>query len=400
MTQLTVDTLSGPIRGRRKEDVYLFSGIPYAAAPIDDLRFKPPQPHRPWTEVRDALKFGPAAPQTPGGGLTANAPVRWHEDCLTLNVSTPACDQERRAVLVWIHGGHYRTGQGAIPWYNGHSFNLNGDIVVVSINYRLGALGFTDLSHLGADYASSGYNGLLDQIAALRWVQDNISQFGGDPNKVTIAGESAGAFSVSTLLGCEQAQGLFRGAIAQSGAAHHTLEKAAAEKTAERFLNELGVSDVLSLAAIDVQRILDAQAKTCGALEGGTGEINQLGGHVAPFYPHHGNDLLPRSPIDAIRAGCGSDVAVLLGSNSQETTMWGFGKVDKHKLVAVASSLNAKHAIDVYRTQSVRELTRKLCWWPSHQIICFAYRRYVLQRRAPNIPSKRGCICLTGNHVR
>ena len=227
LERITVETTIGPVTGRSKEDVYLFAGIPYAAPPVEDLRFKPPMPHAPWQEPYQALKFGPAAPQIPSGGLTDSANVRWNEDCLSLNISTPACDGEARAVLVWIHGGGYRTGQGSIPWYNGARFSRQGDIVVVSINYRLGALGFTDLSHLGPDYALSGVCGTLDQIAALRWVKDNIAAFGGDPEQVTIAGESAGGFSVSTLLGCADAQGLFHRAIPQSGGAHHTLPKAA-----------------------------------------------------------------------------------------------------------------------------------------------------------------------------
>ncbi|MCL4142863.1 UNVERIFIED_CONTAM: hypothetical protein GTU68_019119, partial [Idotea baltica] len=119
------------------------------------------------------------------------------EDCLTLNISTPAIDQGQRSVLVWIHGGAYRTGQSSVPWYNGTRFAADQNIVVVSINYRLGALGFTDLSRFGAKYATSGANGILDQIFALEWVRDNIANFGGDPAKVTIAGESAGAYAVS-----------------------------------------------------------------------------------------------------------------------------------------------------------------------------------------------------------
>ena len=127
--------------------------------------------------------------------MTDRVPVRWSEDCLTLNVATPSITGDKKAVLVWIHGGAYRSGQGAIPWYNGSSFATLGNIVVVTINYRLGALGFTDLSSFAEGYETSGVNGLLDQIKALEWVQNNIGAFGGDPERVTIAGESAGAFS-------------------------------------------------------------------------------------------------------------------------------------------------------------------------------------------------------------
>ena len=153
--------------------------------------FEPPTPTKTGTAVRDARKFGPAAPQIASGGIT-DPPVRWDEDCLTLNVQTPSLEDADRPVLVWIHGGGYRNGQGAVPWYNGARFAANGDIVAVSINYRLGALGFTDISRFGGEFASSGINGILDQITALEWVRDNIGNFGGDPAKVTIAGESAG----------------------------------------------------------------------------------------------------------------------------------------------------------------------------------------------------------------
>ena len=195
-----VETTSGPIEGREKNGTLLFAGVPYAAPPVGERRFKAAQPHEPWQEVRAAKRFGPAAPQSATGGLTASTEVRWDEDCLTLNISTPGADNKKRPVLFWIHGGAYRTGQGAIPWYSGDRFAAQGDIVVVSINYRLGALGFTDLTHLGPEYATSGVNGLFDQIVALRWVAENIERFGGNPAKVTIAGESAGGFAVSTLL--------------------------------------------------------------------------------------------------------------------------------------------------------------------------------------------------------
>ncbi len=351
LERITVETTCGPVTGRRKEDTYLFAGIPYAAPPVEALRFMPPVAPEPWREPYAALKFGPAAPQTPSGGLTDSANVRWREDCLSLNLSTPACDDGQRAVLVWIHGGGYRTGQGSIPWYNGARFSRQGDIVVVSINYRLGALGFTDLAHLGADYALSGVCGTLDQIAALGWVRDNIAAFGGNPGRVTIAGESAGGFSVATLLGCHQAQGLFHRAIPQSGAAHHTLPKAAAETVTERFLSELGVNDVVGLQSVAAEDVLRAQGATIGHFEGAAAAQNKLGVAVAPFYPSHGNALLPESPFEAISQGCGSDVAVLTGTNTDETTLWGYGNVDEEKFERIATGLGAHAVLNTYRQQ-------------------------------------------------
>ena len=180
---MIANTQSGQLRGREKDGVLLFAGIPYAAPPVDGRRFRAAAPHEGWSGVRDARKFGPGAPQVATGRMADPVAVRWDEDCLTLNVQTTALDDAGRPVLFWIHGGAYRIGQGALPWYNGARFCANGDIVTVTINYRLGALGFTDLSRFGAEFATSGVNGLLDQITALEWVRENIAQFGGDPGK-------------------------------------------------------------------------------------------------------------------------------------------------------------------------------------------------------------------------
>ena len=228
--------------------------------------------------------------------MTDPAPVRWDEDCLTLNIQTPGLDDAGRPVLVWIHGGGYRNGQGAVPWYNGGRFAANGDIVAVTINYRLGALGFTDLSRFGNEFETSGVNGILDQIAALEWVRDNIANFGGDPAKVTIAGESAGGFSVGTLLGSPRTTGLFRSVIAQSGAAHHVLPADAGQLVAERFLDALEASDVIGLEGASVDAILDAQTDVANALERGPGLAAEFGVAVSAFYPVVGSAVLPRPP--------------------------------------------------------------------------------------------------------
>jgi len=344
-----VQTTSGPILGREKGGVFLFAGVPYAAPPVGRLRFRAPQPHSGWAEPLEARKFGPAAPQVSSGGLTDPAPVRWSEDCLTLNIQTPALDDGRRPVLFWIHGGAYRTGQGAIPWYNGTSFCRHGDIVVVSINYRLGALGFTDLSMLGSEFASSGVNGTLDQIAALEWVRDNIDRLGGDPDKVTIAGESAGGFSVGTLLANPRCSGLFRGAIPQSGAGHHTLPADCGRVVGEHFLRALNADTALSLEAASVADILAAQGKVIAQLESSGGFVNRLGSTVSPFYPVHGNTFIPEMPIEAIDKGAGSTVAVLLGSNQDETTLWGYGKVDDAKLTRAVEGYGAERPLAAWR---------------------------------------------------
>ena len=349
-----VETTAGPVQGREKEGIMLFAGIPYAAPPLGALRFRAAQPHEGWSELRAAMKFGPAAPQTPMGGLTSNAPVRWSEDCLTLNVCTPALGGSPRPVLVWIHGGAYRTGQGGIPWYNGARFAGHGDIVVVSINYRLGALGFTDLSRFGEEYASSGVNGILDQIHALQWVQANIGNFGGDPAQVTIAGESAGGFSVGTLLGSPLAQGLFHRAVAQSGAAHHTLPKPTADRITDLFLDALGVDGPVSLDAAAVEQILEAQNQVVSRLADRSTAVAEFGEQhvpVDPFYPALGNDVLPQNPLQAIEAGLGSEIPLLIGTNQHETTLWGYGDVNEEKLERLAQIYHATKPLAAYRAQ-------------------------------------------------
>ena len=353
MQTVSVTCEAGEIQGRVKEEALLFAGIPYAQPPVGNLRFKAPQPLRPFSEPFPALKFGAAAPQIPSGGMTDSAPVRWDEDCLTLNISAPIGiedDVRKRAVLVWIHGGGYRTGQGAIPWYNGTRFARDQDIVVVSINYRLGALGFADLTHLGAEFKTSNVNGMLDQIAALQWVQRNISAFGGDPTKVTIAGESAGAFSVGALMGCPAAKGLFTRAIAQSGAAQHTLNPEAAQTVGKAFCAQLQQDNAVGLLAASVEDILSAQNATAAEFESGAGVISKLGTSVSTFYPVHNTELLPEDPLQAITSGNAANVDVLIGSNSDETTLWGHGEVDEAKLQRIAAEFNVNDGISAYRT--------------------------------------------------
>ncbi len=340
-----VQTMAGAVLGREKNGVFQFNGIPYAAAPIGPLRFQRAMPVQPWQDIRETTRFGPAAPQIPSGGMTDRVPVRWDEDCLFLNVCTPNIDSLKRPVLVWIHGGAYRTGQGAIPWYNGSSFASNGNIVVVSINYRLGALGFTDLSEFGADYATSGINGILDQITALEWVRDNIGFFGGDPDQVTIAGESAGGFSVTTLLGSERAQGLFHRAIPQSGAAHHTLPKTTGQQVTELFKKELNANSLQQLQAARVMDILEAQDRASMQFE-----KSGAGRGVQAFYPVEGNEVIPTTLLKAIKSGMGAPVPVLIGTNKDEASLFIMNDVSAAQLERQAEGLGGGQAlIDAYQ---------------------------------------------------
>lgn len=319
-----VSTAHGPVVGRRRRGALLYAGIPYAAPPTGERRFAPPAPPERWSEPFDATRFGPAAPQLPGEGLTNAMAVDWDEDCLTLNVCTPAADDRRRPVMVWIHGGDYRHGTGTTPWYDGTSFAVEGDIVVVTINYRLGALGFAAID----GEPLSAINGLLDQQAALGWVHHNIAAFGGDPDRITIAGESAGAFSVASQMILPDGDATIRGAILQSGAGHHVLEHAAADEAADRFHAELGIGrgDLAALRALPVDDLLVAQQRVEAVA------ASFLGAAQSPFYPSIVEGLLPERPIDAMVAGAGHDIAVLAGTNADETALWGMQAVPEDKL--------------------------------------------------------------------
>ncbi len=302
----TVETTAGTVQGRVKDGICDFRGIPYAAPPVGELRFRPPQPAEPWVGVRDVTRFGPMAPQNQGAmeRMFGAPPRPMDEDCLTLNVWTPACDDAKRPVMVWIHGGAFLYGTGATPWYDGRSF-ARDDVVLVTINYRLGALGFLHVD-------GQGNNGILDQVAALEWVRDNIAAFGGDPNNVTAFGESAGAMSVGTLLGLPAAKGLFVKAIPESGAAHSARTPEQAERIVSAFLAELGIDAgpgvVERLRELPASALLEAQAKIV--------ERNLDGGLA--FTPVVDGVVLPERPIDAIGKGQAAGVAVLVGTTRDE----------------------------------------------------------------------------------
>lgn len=316
------ETQLGPVEGRERQGVFLFAGIPYAAAPTGEYRFAPPQPVQPWKEPLDATQFGPVAPQLPGEGLTDSHDVTWNEDCLTLNVCTPSTDNKKRPVMVWIHGGAYRNGTGSIPWYDGTRFAKESDIVVVTINYRLGALGFARIP----DAPTSGINGTLDQIAALTWVKKNIENFGGDPEQVTIAGESAGAFSVSTIMAMSQSRGLYCRAITQSGAGHHVITQKEAEAAGQLLMEHAGAKSLDDLQALTVDEILEAQKY----VEENSDEFMPVG--QLPFYPSITPDLLTDHPIALFQKGVSADIPLLTGTNTDETTLWGTNQIPAEKL--------------------------------------------------------------------
>lgn len=341
-----VETASGKVEGFEKRGVLQFRGIPYAAPPVGERRWCPPQPHDPWPGTRDAHEYGPVAPQSASPfhvALGAEGPPWDEAGCLTLNVWTPAADDARRPVMVWLHGGSYVIGDGRTPWYDGVHLARDRDVVVVTCNYRLGALGYLHLADLrgGGGFESSGNCGLLDQVAVLRWVQENVAGFGGDPGNVTIFGESAGAMSTATLLGTPDAAGLFQRAIAQSGAlAHVHPDRDAASRVAHDLLAELGFEDVHGpeLAEVPTGTLLAAQARLVERQFGGSGE-----GIGIIFQPVVDGGALPRHPLDAVRDGAAAGVPLLTGVTSEEMKLFitfaaEFNEMDDDTLVTRAAA--------------------------------------------------------------
>jgi para-nitrobenzyl esterase len=298
---IVVPTGFGGVRGRRRDRAVVFYGVPYAAAPVGPLRFAPPAPPSPWAEVRDCVQPGPGAPQPPSRLERVVGPMRFpqSEDCLSVNVWTPGV-RGRRPVLVWLHGGGYSNGSASQDWYAGAHLATRGDIVVVTVNYRLGALGFLSLAGLtnnhGGDLGAGNF-GLLDQIAASRWVRDHIAEFGGDPNQVTLAGQSAGALSTLAMMSTMDSAGLFQRVILQStpsGVAPATLARAT--EVAERYLRALDLRPAQAhhLRALPVERLLAAQSEVA----------RQLARPLRlepPFHLVASPDLVPDDVVTAAR---------------------------------------------------------------------------------------------------
>jgi para-nitrobenzyl esterase len=309
--------------------------VPYAAPPIGELRFSPPQPVPPWRGVRAAGKDGPIAPQ--GRSRLAHVMGDFErpqsEDCLTLNVCTPAIDGKKRPVMVWIHGGAFSSGAGSLPWYSGERFATQGDVVFVSINYRLGALGFLCLPGI-----SPGNLGLLDQLAALRFVRDNIVAFGGDPDNVTVVGQSAGAASIAIIMTMPQARDLFRRAIMQStpfGRMSRTLEDA--QRIGRRFVEVLGLKreHTGELKSLPFARLVAAQGEL-GRLEKNFADAR------APFWPTIDGTVYAGEAMSALKAGAGSAIDTMIGTTREE--MAAFYCVDEEVAKANARAVEGVFA--------------------------------------------------------
>ncbi|WP_226001043.1 carboxylesterase/lipase family protein [Paenibacillus sp. BJ-4] len=313
MGSITVHTRLGQLRGESGNGYHVWKGIPYAQPPVGELRFHAPQPLKAWEGVRAATRFGPICPQPmpSADSMTGNLvePPEQSEDCLYLNVWTPASEApvEGRPVMVWIHGGAFVTGSGIIPLYDGARMAQKSDVVVVTMNYRLGPLGFLHLTPRGDGLTSN--TGLLDQIAALEWIRDHIAAFGGNPNEVTVFGESSGAMSIAALLAMPAAKGLFQRAILQSGASQ-VLPSSQAEQVAAMYLQQLGVDQHPErLFTLPTDALMLAMAKTHEVLRPGMAMI---------YQPVVDGVTLPDVPLSAIAQGSAKQVSVLIGTNLHE----------------------------------------------------------------------------------
>ena len=319
-----VETTAGKVRGGIADGVHIFRGVPYGASTEGDGRFMPPRPPANWSGVRDTLEYGYGSPQTPynlerPSGIswfTPFWPAEQSEDCLRLNVWTPALDGGKRPVLVWFHGGGYSRGSGASSSYDGINMASRGDVVSVTVNHRLNVFGYAGLGELlGSDFVHAGNAGMLDLVLSLEWVRDNVERFGGDPENVLIFGESGGGAKVSTLLAMPGAAGLFHRAVIQSGPALRVETTTNATRTAQYLLDELdlGPRDIDALRRVPTQRLLEAgNAATARAAREGGGR---------GFRPVIGPDI-PDHPFDPIGPEFSATVPVMIGSNRHERTLF------------------------------------------------------------------------------
>lgn len=318
---VVVQTSNGAVRGVADTAVAVFHAVPYAAPPVGPLRFAAPQPVISWAGVRDCTQVGPSPPQGPSrlDAVMGLAAFAQSEDCLALTIWSPsptvrggkACP-----VLFWLHGGAYQSGGGDQPFYSSDCLARAGDVVVVSINYRLGALGYLYLPEIEAAGGAPACRGLLDQMQALRWVADNIASFGGDPARITIAGQSAGAGSVLALLADPSSRRLVRNAIAQSPSVS-VLSPRRATEIAERFYAASGVprGDVAGLRALPLSAVLAAQRAV-------QIEIAATGDRTLPFQNVAPTPPCPQPPADALATGAAADISLLIGSTLDEGHAW------------------------------------------------------------------------------
>lgn len=314
---VVVDTQHGPVRGTSDGTTRVFRGIRYAAPPTGHRRFRAPEPPEPWTEPADATAFAPMPLQPRNPVITFPDDVALSEDCLFLNVwaaDSVALD-DTRPVLVWIHGGAYVFGGTAQRMYDGRALVHTGEVILVTVGYRVGPFGFLDLTRVAPDAGYDANPALRDILAALAWVRDNISRFGGDPERVTLFGESAGGGIVTTLMTAPVARGLFSRAIAESSPATSVYGQERSERVARMLLAELDLDDAGALESLAAERVVDAGNALFSRIP-----VDEPG--TLAFAPVVDGDLVPDHPVAVFARGQAHPVPLILGTNHDETALF------------------------------------------------------------------------------
>jgi para-nitrobenzyl esterase len=362
---VVVETTAGNVRGTARNGVHSFKGIPYGASTAGTNRFMPPQKPMPWPGVRDAFDFGHQSPQnmrfTEVLAPQANPAEGFDEDCLVLNVWTPGPnDGRKRPVMFWIHGGGFAQESGSWPWIDGEALARRGDVVVVTINHRLNVFGYLHLGDVGGEkYAAAGNAGMLDLVAGLQWVRDNVAQFGGDPGKVMIFGESGGGAKTCTLLAMPAAKGLFHRAAIQSGSWLRGTPREDATATARMVLQELGISasNIDEIQRVPVQKLLAVKAGGLGPLPPRRGAL-RLG-----FSPVVDGKILPSHPFDPVATPVSADIPLLVGCTEYEATLFYLADESvfaldeagmRKRIAEMIDEPMASRAIDTYRKANPR----------------------------------------------
>lgn len=359
-----VETTAGKVGGYIRSGIYTYKGIPYAASVAGRARFLPPTKTTPWAGVRSSKQYGPVCWQAPRAGW-ANDEEAWlfswddgqpGEDCLRVNVWTPGInDNKKRPVMVWLHGGGFQAGSGQeLPSYDGENLSRRGDVVVVSLNHRLGVLGYLNLAALGVEkYASAANVGMLDLVAALEWVKDNIANFGGDPGNVTIFGQSGGGGKVSTLMAMPAAKGLFHKAIVQSGSGLRVATPENSAKLAAALLAELGLNAVQldQLQSLPVQNIIaagGAALRKVSPSPGSTLRVYRRRSDRSGWAPTVDGKILSQHPFDPAAPAISAHVPMLIGTNLNEFTTG----INNPKVDALTEEELAQRVAEMYGDRS------------------------------------------------